>query len=136
MYDRDINNSTYSFEASGGLIHATLIMQDRETDSYWSIMTNESIHGKEKGAKLDELPVGIKMQWKNWKKNYLNTLVLTVKGKEDSRNVYSNYFSSDEVFKGHYATDKRMEDKVPVFAFHYKSKNYAIPIVELRVVKL
>lgn len=127
MYDREINDSTYSFEASGGLIHATLIMQDRETDSYWSIMTNESIHGKKKGTKLNELPVGVKTQWKNWKENYPGTLVLSVNGEEDSKNVYSNYFNSDGVFKGHYTTDKRMGDKVAVFAFHYKDKNYAIP---------
>ena len=114
-------------------------MQDRETDSYWSIMTNESINGKAKGTKLKELPVGVKMQWKNWVKNHPNTLVLSVKGREDSRNVYSNYFTSDGVFKGHYATDKRMADKVPVFAFHYKNKNYAIPhsrIEDGKIVKI
>ena len=127
MYDREINDTTYSFEASGGLVHATLIMQDRETDSYWSIMTNESIHGKSKGAKLEELSHGVKMQWEDWKKNYPNSKVLSVNDREDSRNVYSNYFNSDGVFKGHYATDKRLLDKEPVFAFHYKDKNYAIP---------
>jgi hypothetical protein len=127
VYDRDIEDSIYTFEASGGLVHATLVMQDRETNSHWSIMTNESIHGKKKGTKLNELPLGVKTQWKNWKENYPNTLVLSVKDKEDSKNVYSNYFNSDGVFRGHYATDKRMEDKVPVFAFHYKDKNYAIP---------
>ena len=62
MYDRDIEDSTYTFEASGGLVHATLVMQDRETDSHWSIMTHESIHGKKKGSKLNELPLGVKTQ--------------------------------------------------------------------------
>ena len=127
MYDRDIEDTTYTFEASGGLVHATLVMQDRETDSHWSIMTHESINGKKKGSKLNELPLGVKTQWKIWKENQPNTLVLSVNGKEDSKNVYSNYFNSDGVFKEHYATDKRLEDKVPVFAFHYKDKNYAIP---------
>jgi len=127
VYNRDIEDTTYTFEASGGLVHATLVMQDRETDSHWSIMTHESINGKKKGTKLNELPIGIKTQWKNWKENHPNTLILTVKGLEDSRNVYSNYFNSEDVFKKHYATDKRMEDKVAVFAFHYKEKNYAIP---------
>ena len=127
MYDRDIEDSTYTFEASGGLVHATLVMQDRETDSHWSIMTHKAINGKKKGAKLNELPLGVKTQWKNWKENHPNTLVLSVKGEEDSKNVYSNYFNSDGVFKGNYATDKRMEDKVSIFAFQYKDKSYAIP---------
>jgi len=127
VYDRDIEDTTHTFEASGGLVHATLVMQDRETDSHWSIMTHKSINGKKKGTRLNELPLGVKTQWKNWKENYPNTLVLSVNGKEDSKNVYSNYFNSDGVFKEHYANDKRMEDKVAVFAFHYKDKNYAIP---------
>ena len=61
MYDRQYNGKVFTFEPSGGLVNATLVMQDFETDSYWSIMTHEAIEGEEKGTKLKELPIDIKI---------------------------------------------------------------------------
>ena len=45
-------------------------MQDFETDSYWSIMTHEAIEGEEKGTKLKELPIAVKVHWEEWVKKY------------------------------------------------------------------
>ena len=67
MYDRKIANRELSFEASGALKKATLVMRDRETDSWWSIMTSNAIGGELEGAELVELPVGEKTTWGAWR---------------------------------------------------------------------
>ena len=56
MYDRELGDRLLSFEASGALWQASLVMRDRETDSWWSIMTSEAIGGELDGADLVELP--------------------------------------------------------------------------------
>ena len=107
-------------------MNATLVMQDFETDSYWSIMTNEAIEGEKKGTKLRELPVSSKVQWKEWVKKHPNTLVLSVDGKEDARTSYISYFNSPEGFRGIKTTDQRLENKEPIFTFEYRNKKYAV----------
>jgi hypothetical protein len=127
VYGREIQGRTLNFEASGGLIHASLIMQDRETDSYWSIMTGEAIAGKMKGAKLTTLPIGEKVSWKEWVKKHPDTLVLSVNKGEDLFNVYKDYFDSPDGFWGIKAADTRLITKEPVFAFHFRGQGYAVP---------
>ena len=107
-------------------MNATLVMQDFETDSYWSIMTNEAIEGEKKGTKLRELPVSSKVQWKKWVKKHPNTLVLSVDGEEDTSTGYISYFNSPEGFRGIEATDQRLENKEPIFTFEYANKKYAV----------
>lgn len=36
MYGRDYEGKTLQFEPSGGLANGALILQDKETDTYWS----------------------------------------------------------------------------------------------------
>ncbi len=127
MYDREYSGKTLNFEASGGLINSSLVMQDFETDSYWAIMSGESIAGEFKGTQLVELPVGKKMQWRKWKAEHPETLVLSVAGQEDGQNPYGSYFNSDEGFRGSKAKDARLKTKEPIFAFHLAGKNYAVP---------
>ena len=126
MYGREIAGKIRTFEASGGLIHSSLVMQDRESDTYWGIMTAKAIGGLLKGAELQELPWGTKTQWRYWIKKHPETLVLSVTGAEHvSYNPYKPYFASEKGFRGNEATDKRLETKDPVFAFRYKGRKYA-----------
>ncbi len=127
MYDRVYGNKEINFEASGGLINASLVMRDFETDSYWGIMKGESIGGEFKGTKLKELPFGKKAMWKDWVSEYPNTVVLSVDGREDSDAGYQRYFSSPEGFRGSVAKDDRLRTKEPIFAFHWQQQSYAIP---------
>lgn len=129
MYAREYDNKVYTFEPSGGLLHSALVMQDFETNSYWSIMTGDVIGGKLKGTRLKELPVAKKMQWKDWKKLHPNTLVLSVNGQEDiPRNPYISYFDSEEGFRRMEARDKRLRTKEPIYAFMVGNEKYAIPL--------
>ena len=127
MYDRGYAGKKLNFEASGGLINASLVMQDRETDTYWSIMTDEAVHGAQKGTKLKKIYTGKKTMWKDWRREHPNTLVLSVDGQEDSAFGYGRYFSSDEGFRGTKAKDTRLKDKEPVFTFHLNGEKYAVP---------
>jgi hypothetical protein len=126
VYDRQYDDKIYTFEPSGGLVNATLVMQDFETDSYWSIMTHQAIEGVKKGTKLKELPIGIKIQWEEWVEKYPQTLVLSVDGKEDSKTGYISYFNSPKGFRGIRATDRRLESKEQIFTFEYENKKYAV----------
>lgn len=110
------------------MINSALVMQDFETDSYWSIMSGDVIGGKLKGTKLKELPVSEKIQWKDWKKKHPDTVVLSVNGREDlPRNVYDPYFDSSEGFRGTKARDKRLKTKEPVFTFQIGAAKFAVP---------
>ena len=70
MYSRDYRGRTVNFEASGGLVNASLVMQDEQTDTYWSIMEGEAVAGELSGEKLVELPVSEKIQWRHWKEKH------------------------------------------------------------------
>jgi len=133
VYDRTYQNKTLSFEPSGGLLNASLVMADRETDTFWSIMTGTAIAGKLKGTPLRELSVAQKMKWKDWVSRYPNTLVLSINGREDvGRNPYARYFSSGKGYRGMEAKDRRLKTKEPVFAFTWKGRKYAVPHKKIR----
>ena len=118
VYDRTIQGKELSFEASGALMDASLIMRDRETDSWWSIMTSDAIGGDLDGVELIELPVGEKAQWKDWVRRHPETVVLSVEGVEhDDRNPYAGYFESDRTFRDTKAGDDRLAAKEPIFGF-------------------
>ena len=109
-------------------MHAALVMRDKETDTYWSIMTGDAIAGDLKGTRLEELPLGEKTQWKDWVDRHPDTDVLSVDGREHiESNPYDNYFASDSGFRGTSAKDGRLDTKDPIYSFHLDGKAYAVP---------
>ena len=128
MHGRAYGRRELSFDASGGLMNRSLVMQDREADSYWSIMTGESVGGALAGTPLDELPIGEKASWNDWLARHPDTLVLSVEGFEDVPfNPYDRYFSDDDGFRGQRAVDDRLDTKDPVYGFEMDGAYYAIP---------
>jgi hypothetical protein len=127
VYEREYGGATFTLEASGGLLNSSLVMQDRETDSYWSIMTGEVVAGRLSGTKIIELPVSEKTKWKHWVQKYPETKVLSVNGREDTYSSYDDYFASDAGFRNQAATDTRLKTKDPIFTFEYQDKKYAVP---------
>ncbi len=128
MYGREYSGRELRFEASGGLLHYSLVMRDKETDSYWSLMSGEALAGELKGTRLVELPVGVKTQWKDWVAEHPGTLVLSVDGVEHEEiNRYEEYFSSDEGFRGSTAEDDRLPTKAPIYSFQLDGRPYAVP---------
>jgi uncharacterized protein DUF3179 len=109
VYGRRYAEQELRFEASGGLMHSALVTRDKETGSYWPIMTGVAAAGKMKGTPLQELPVGVKMPWRDWVREHPDTVVLSVDGVEHvENNPYDQYFASDSGFQESSAKDKRL----------------------------
>ena len=136
MYDRDYAGKTLNFEPSGGLMNASLVMQDQQTDTYWSIMTGEAEAGELNGTVLSVLPVGGKMQWEDWVARHPDTLVLSMTYRDRRGNrvtvqdidqtAYRGYFGASEGYNGISATDDRLETKSPIYAFMEDTVKYAV----------
>jgi hypothetical protein len=128
VYSRTLDGKSYNFEPSGGLIRGGLVMQDRETDTYWEMMSNRAIAGKLSGKTLVELPIGSKMPWKDWVKRYPKTLVLSVYGAEDRPgDPYANYFKAKKGYRGLVAKDKRLPTKESIYALQLGKRKIAVP---------
>jgi len=107
---------------------ASLVMRDRETDSWWSIMTSDAIGGELVGTDLVELPRGEKATWKDWRERHPDTLVLSVEGEEHvDNNPYDNYFASESTFRDLEIDDHRLEPKDPIYSFWWADEPYAVP---------
>jgi len=131
VYDRRIAGRELTFEASGGLVNGTLVLQDRETDSYWPIMQGKSFHGELAGTKMREMAINDKVTWKQWRQRHPDTLVLSVNGLEDKPKGYEKYFASAKGFRGLKASDKRLATKEPIFAFRLAESAYAVRLSEV-----
>lgn len=128
MYDREFEGKVLRFEPSGGLYNNALVMQDLETDSYWSIVTGDAIGGSFRGTELREIPVSRKMRWKDWVQLHPDTLVLSIDGREDvAHDPYADYFASQTGFGGSRASDRRLTTMAPIYAFEWSGQRYAVP---------
>lgn len=127
VYGRLVGDQELNFEASGALLDASLVMRDRETDSWWSIMTSDAIGGDLDGTRLEILPFGEKMMWKEWRRRHPNTQVLSVEGEEHvDNNPYDNYFASDGTFRDLEVEDDRLEPKTPIYTFWHEGQPWAV----------
>ncbi len=133
MYSRQRGEQTYTFEASGGLLNAGLVMRDRETDSYWSIITENAIYGAAAGQRLEQVPGSTKTTWGEWKALHPTTRALSVDGVEHrAESPYDKYFSSADGFRNLSSSDRRLPDKELIYGFHWQGKAYAVPHREFR----
>ena len=108
-------------------MNASLVMRDRETDSWWSIITDDAIGGALQGTELKKVPVAEKMTWAEWKKRHPDTLVLSVDGKEhDPSDPYDKYYSSSRTFRNLSSNDTRLYDKASIYAFKLNGVPYAV----------
>ncbi|NKB88321.1 MAG: DUF3179 domain-containing protein [Acidobacteria bacterium] len=126
MYSRDYDGLELNFEASGGLVNSSLVMQDKETDTYWSIMKGSATAGQLSGTSLVELPVSEKTSWAEWRAKHPTTRVLSVDGAEYRDDGYESYWASDEGFRGQMADDERLDTKAPIFAFTHGNSRFAV----------
>jgi len=102
-------------------------MRDRETDSWWSIMTSKAIGGSLDGADLIELPVSEKTTWKAWREAHPKTRVLSIEGIEHiENNPYDNYFTSEGTFRDLEISDERLAPKAPIFSFWIDGQPVAV----------
>jgi hypothetical protein len=130
VYGRQVGERQLSFEASGALLDASLVMRDRETDSWWSIMSSSAIGGELEGTGLETLPQSEKTTWKSWVSRHPDTLVLSVEGEEHvDNNPYDNYLGSEGTFRDLEVDDDRLAAKEPIYTFWHDGSPWAAPHV-------
>jgi len=87
-WDRVINGDITSFGVSGLLYNSNLLPYDRLTDSYWSQIRLDCVHGSLVGTAIRTVPL-LETSWKQWKEMFPNSKVVSVETGY-SRN-YGNY---------------------------------------------
>jgi hypothetical protein len=75
VYDRRVEEHTFSFGVSGRLYHSNLLLYDRQTESLWSQITAEAVAGRMTGAKLRTVPFVI-TTWHAWQQQHPQSQVL------------------------------------------------------------
>jgi hypothetical protein len=96
VYARQVDGRELSFIVSGMLWRDSLIMMDRETETLWSHVTGEAIHGPLAGKRLEAIPVA-HTTWEQWKAAHPDTLVMT-KDVPVRGSVYEGYHNDPERF--------------------------------------
>jgi hypothetical protein len=102
-----------SFGVSGKLLHNTLIMYDRESDSLWSQLYGAAIDGPLAGTSLSFFP-SVFTQWSAWVAQNPNTLVLD---KEATCEVFSC---------GTYSSNPRGSYKVDPYESYYNQDDEGV----------
>lgn len=75
-WNRAINGKETTFGVSGLLYRNNLIPYDRETDSNWSQLRLQCVHGSLKSTRVETYPV-VEMSWETWKTMFPNEAVIT-----------------------------------------------------------
>ncbi len=107
VYARTLGGRTYTFQVSGKLWRNSLIMQDRETGSWWSHVTGRAIDGKAKGAQLEKLEA-VETTWERWYAAHPDTAVLE-KSEDVRASHYQEYFDDPKrmgLFRAQWLNEK------------------------------
>jgi hypothetical protein len=96
-YIREAEGRVLDFGTSGRLLHSSLVMYDRQTESLWSHFTGQAVIGTLTGAQLDTLPVST-VSWETVRTAHPDALVLsrdTGFSRDYGRNPYPGYDDVD-----------------------------------------
>jgi hypothetical protein len=77
VYARQVDDKTLTLFVSGYLLHDSLVMQDQETNSYWSQILGEAKAGPLKGKKLQPIPAVV-TDWQSWSKQHPEATVVVL----------------------------------------------------------
>lgn len=98
MWNRSIDGQPTTFGVSGLLYNGNVMPYDRETDSVWSQMRQESVTGELIGTQMEVYPV-VETTWETCKFLYDEPLVLTRDtgfGKDYNTNPYESYITDND----------------------------------------
>jgi len=134
VFERTIDGKVVEFGTSGKLYNSNLVMYDRMTNSFWSQSLGYAIKGEKTGEMLKTIPFDV-MKWKDWKKQYPDTLVLSTEtghGRPYSSDPYSDYFKDPRVLFPVSNEDDRLEKKVIIVGVQDRGvfKAYPQAIIE------
>ncbi|NCO62379.1 MAG: DUF3179 domain-containing protein [Flavobacteriales bacterium] len=117
-WNRILKGKETTFGVSGLLYNTNLIPYDRETNSNWSQILNESVNGTLLGEKADLIQL-FETDWKTWKALYPNSKVLsnnTGFSRTYGISPYGDYNTNNNRFLFPVPKDPRMPSKERVLA--------------------
>lgn len=126
VYDRRVAGRELRFEPSGVLMHGSIVMQDKETDSFWPLLHEKALYGELLGQGLERVPGATKARFADWVREHPDTLVWSLHGHQFlSPNPMLRYLASSYGYSGMLAEDQRLATKEPVFGFARSGQHYA-----------
>ncbi|WP_373523364.1 DUF3179 domain-containing protein, partial [Aquiflexum sp.] len=134
VFDAEINGERKTFGVSGLLYNSDILLYDRETESLWSQLKNESVSGEMKGWSLVKIATA-NTTWGKWKENHPETLVLSKEtgfARDYSRNPYPGYAQSAKIYFEVAEMDDSYHPKEMVVGLEINGKHKAYPFSELK----
>jgi len=127
-FDRRQGGQVLEFGVSSLLHNSDLVMYDRQTESLWQQITGEAFAGKSRGSKLRSIPLSM-ITWENWRQQYPDGQVLTVKGVNMDlymKDAYGDYAESERLYMPVSATDARLHPKRVIYGIEIGERAIAI----------
>ncbi len=116
VYDRRVGPQTLLFDNSGALWRDTLVLQDRETGSYWSAATGRALAGPLAGRTLRLVPA-LFAKTENWRRVFPQSLYLDLDDDTSAPLLMRLYGKSPwQGISGEKTADRRYAPKENVFA--------------------
>lgn len=129
MYVATLEDTHYTFEASGSLWKDALVMKDRQTGSLWSQVSGKCIDGPALGLELELYPSEF-ITFGALKEKYPEAQLLSKPELGDAGSHYDRYFSDPDqigIF-GHTFESNELGAKDLVLAFRIGRDAVALPI--------
>jgi hypothetical protein len=117
-WNRFIKGKETTFGVSGLLYNTNLIPFDRETNSNWSQILNESVNGPLLGEKANLIQL-FETDWKTWKALYPDSMILTTDtgfSRTYGQSPYGDYNTNNDRFLFPVPKDQRLPSKERVLA--------------------
>lgn len=134
VFDAAVNGKKMTFGVSGKLYNSDVLLYDHESESLWSQLKMEAVTGKYSGKKLKLFPSKL-TTWKDWKKRYPSTTVISFKTgyrRDYSRNPYLDYEQSRLLYFPVSQRNNRLHPKAWVIAIvvNNNAKAYPFSVLE------
>ncbi len=120
-WNRTLTGRETTFGVSGLLYNSNLIAYDRATDSYWSQMMMQSVHGELIGDRAGLITI-IETRWDTWKELYTESEILSTNtgfNRQYGNFPYGNYKTSNQLIFPVSNDDDRLHRKERVLGTIY-----------------
>ncbi len=122
------------FGVSGLLYNSDVLLYDRTTESLWSQLLGKAISGPLSGQEISFLPL-TQTSWKEWKKRYPETMVLSTNTghqRDYNSSPYEQYEKEDRLLFSVAHENKSLPPKALVLGISVDGKHKAYPLNRLR----
>ncbi|MFW5758471.1 MAG: DUF3179 domain-containing protein [Bacteroidota bacterium] len=111
-WNRVIDGNETTFGVSGLLYNTNLILYDRDTDSYWSQIRQDAVHGEHIGRQAETFQL-VETTWEKWQLMFPETEVVSTQtgfSRDYDRIPYGDYSTNNDFFLFPYSPE---DDRLP-----------------------